>query len=421
MEWRRYIVHADLNHCYAQIEEMKDPHLRDIAMAVGGNEEKRHGIILAKNDKARLYGIKTGESLREAYRKCPELYVIKPHYEEYIYYTSKVKDIYRRYTDKVESFGLDEAWFDLTDTKKLFGDPLKLARKIQMEVYEEYGLTVSMGISFNKIFAKLGSDMDKKMGFTIIAPDDFKEKIYGLAVDDLLYVGKATKKKLEERGIMTIGDLAHRDIHYLKSILGKNGEMLWYFASGHEYSEVKDVSYTRTVKSISNGVTAIRDLRTIDDIRMILWNLAESVASRLKDIAKLGFTVYLALRDKDLSYITRQKKIPFATDIASEIFGAAMELVYMNVRIYKSGELENHYRSITLGISDLIMKPSYIEDDFFGESAKREKERKIDKAMDEIRSKYGFSKVKRLVAELDEELTDFDPKGDHIIHPESWF
>ena len=220
---------------------------------------------------------------------------------------------------------------------------------------------------------------------------------------------------------MTIGDLAHRDIHYLKSILGKNGEMLWYFASGHEYSEVKDVSYTRAVKSISNGVTAIRDLRTIDDIRMILWNLAESVASRLKDIAKLGFTVYLALRDKDLSYITRQKKVPFATDIASEIFGAAMELVYMNVRIYKSGELENHYRSITLGISDLIMKPSYIEDDFFGESLKREKERKIDKAMDEIRSKYGFSKVKRLVAELDEELTDFDPKGDHIIHPESWF
>ena len=300
MKWPRYIVHADLNHCYAQIEEMFDPSLRRIPMAVGGDEEKRHGIILAKNDMARSYGIKTAETLRDALGKCPNLHIVPPNYKRYAYYTERVKDIYRRYTDKVESFGLDEAWLDLTASTKLFGEPIELAHKIQAEVYRELGLVVSMGISFNKVFAKLGSDMDKHGGFIIISPDDYKEKIYDKEVSDLLYVGRATKDKLERHGIYTIGDIARQDPQYLRKMLGKVGVMLWRFASGYDDSEVKDVAYSRDVKSVSNGITAVRDLKTIDDVRMIMWVLAEAVASRLKDMNKVGMVVSIAMRDTNL-------------------------------------------------------------------------------------------------------------------------
>ena len=199
---KRTIVHADLNHCYAQIEEMKFPALRDVPMAVGGHEESRHGIILAKNDKAKAYGIKTAETLRDAYKKCPELLIIHPNYGDYMYYTEKVKDIYREYSDRVESFGLDEAWIDLTHTVSLFGDPIKTAKIMQERVYSELGLSVSMGISFNKVFAKLGSDLDKRKGFTVISEDNYLEMTEDLSVDSLIFIGGATTKKLAELGIV---------------------------------------------------------------------------------------------------------------------------------------------------------------------------------------------------------------------------
>lgn len=205
---KRVIVHSDINHCYAQIEEMLRPQLRNVPMAVGGSEEKRNGIILAKNDLAKAKGIRTGESLREARRKCPDLLIIHPDYDAYIYYTEKIKDIYRRYTDRVESFGLDEAWIDLTHSQRLFGDGIDLARRIQDEVFETYGITVSMGVSFNKIFAKLASDLLKHKGFVVVTEDDFKEFIWPLPAEDLLMVGSRTRKKLNEMRIFTIGDLA---------------------------------------------------------------------------------------------------------------------------------------------------------------------------------------------------------------------
>ena len=227
----RVIFHIDINHCYAQIEEMKYPALRDVPMAVGGHEETRHGIILAKNDLAKKYGIKTGESLREAREKCEDLLIIPPSYDDYIYYTGEVKKIYRRYSDHVESFGLDEAWIDYTDFAKLFGDPENIVRKIQTEVKREIGLDVSAGLSWNKIFAKLGSDRKKPDGPAVITRDNYQETVWPLPASDLLYVGPATTRKRLARGIHTIGELAVYPQKYLKKAMGAAGVMISVFAN----------------------------------------------------------------------------------------------------------------------------------------------------------------------------------------------
>lgn len=196
-DMKRVIVHSDINHCYAQIEEMRHPELRNVPMAVGGSEEKRHGIILAKNDLAKAANIKTGESLRDAYRKCPNLTIVHPDYDAYMYYTEKIKDIYRKYTDRVESFGLDEAWIDLTPSQKLFGDGVELAKKIQDEVYDTYGMTVSMGVSFNKVFAKLGSDLFKHKGFALIQEEDVENIVWPLPVRRFIDGRYAHEKEFE--------------------------------------------------------------------------------------------------------------------------------------------------------------------------------------------------------------------------------
>ncbi len=421
MEWDRIIVHADLNHCYAQIEEMKYPELRNVPMAVGGHEEARHGIILAKNDLAKKFNIKTGESLREAYAKCPELLIIHPNYDDYMYYTEKVKDIYREYTDKVESFGLDEAWFELTGTENLFGNPIETARLIQKRVFDEFGLTVSMGVSFNKIFAKLGSDFDKRMGFTVISRENFEELVYPLPCEELLYVGRATKQKFNLYGIKTIGDIANSSIDFLKRILGKNGEMVWYFAKGHDISEVKQSTWSRDVKSVGNSITAIRDMQTLEDIQMVYTVLAESVASRMKDLGMKGSVLSISMRNNELQYFSRQRKIEVATNISEEILEIAMCLVRENVDVNRFGQLSMYYRSIGLSVSQLIGDTAEVQLNLFVNEEDRQKAKRLDIALDDIRNRFGFNVIKKCNLLVDRELTDFNPKGDNVIHPESWF
>ena len=279
----RVILHSDINHCYAQIEEMRHPELRKIPMAVGGHEEARHGIILAKNDMAKAYHIKTGESLREAYAKCPQLKIIHPDYEAYMYYTEQVKDIYREYTDKVESFGLDEAWIDLTQSISLFGSGKAIAQEIQKRVWQEIGLSVSIGVSYNKIFAKLGSDMQKPMGLVEIRKDNYQTLVWPLPVEDLFYVGRATKKKLRYYGIDTIGDLANLSKGWMKDHFGKMGELIWWFANGEDISEVALSGAKEPVKSVGNAITAPRDINTFEEAKIIYYVLVESVASRMRD------------------------------------------------------------------------------------------------------------------------------------------
>ncbi|MBO6046468.1 MAG: DNA polymerase IV [Erysipelotrichaceae bacterium] len=411
----RWIIHSDINHCYAQIEEMKYPSTRLVPMAVGGHEESRHGIILAKNDLAKACGVKTGESLREAIKKCPDLLIIHPRYDDYIYYTNAVKDIYRRYSDRVESFGLDEAWIDITHSAQLFGDPVLLARKIQKQVEIELGLKVSMGVSYNKVFAKIGSDISKHQGFLVVTKDNYQDIIWPLPIEDLFYVGYRTAPKLRARGIGTIGDLAKKSSAYLHSFLGKFGDTLWCFANGYDGVDVSLINQTQDIKSIGNGITAVRDMESIEDLKMVFYVLVESVATRLKEQGLKGDVISIALRNSDLASFSRQMKIDIPTNTASEIMETVMFLVH---KYYQEGV---RYRSINVTVAHLGPDDGREQLSFFVSDEERQKEKHLDEVIDQIREKYGHDKIKRLVTMQDQELTGFDPLEDHIIHPVGYF
>ena len=411
----RVVLHCDINHCYAQIEEMKHPELKNVAMAVGGHEESRHGIILTKNLLAKKYNIKTGESLREALKKCPDLLIIHPHYDDYLYYTEKVKDIYREYSDRVESFGLDEAWIDCTESVKIFGSGKEIAQIIQKRVLEEVGLTVSIGVSFNKIFAKLGSDMMKPMGLVVIDRDNFKETAWNLPVEDLLYVGRSTQIKLNLFGIKTIGDLAQFDIVALKRNLGKMGEIIWYFANGYDNSEVAITGTTSEIKSIGNGITTPKDITTFEEAKLVFYVLCESVASRAKEKGFVGKCISIHLRNTELKSISRQYKFENATNITEEMMPIILMLLKENY------DFSIPLRSITITLSHLLNEDCQVQCSLFESNSKHQKGYDLELTLDKIRSTYGFSSVKRCSMLLDEQLTSFNPKGDHIIFPQGYF
>ena len=207
----RVILHIDMNNFYASVETLYDPSLKDIPMAVGGDKERRHGIVLAKNMLAKAKGVKTAEALWEAERKCPGIKFVPPHFERYAKYSRLAKEIYMQYTDMVESFGLDECWLDVSESANLFGGGKKIAEEIRAAVKKEIGITVSVGVSWNKIFAKLGSDMKKPDAVTEITEENYRDLVWRLPVEELLYVGRATKNKLNKRGVYTIGQLANTD------------------------------------------------------------------------------------------------------------------------------------------------------------------------------------------------------------------
>ncbi len=411
----KIIVHADLNHCYAQIEEMKCPSLRNVAMAVGGNEKARHGIILAKNDIAKSYHIKTGESLREAYRKCPHLLVVPPNYEEYMYYTQQVKNIYQEYTSQVESFGLDEAWFDLTYSTSLFGDGIALAKTIQLRILNELGLRVSMGISDNKIFAKMGSDLDKNMGFTIINKKNYKQRIWSLPIEDLFYVGSATAKKLHQLHIFKIEDLATAPIEILQKKLGKIGEVLYQFAHGKDINNVLPSLYKQIPKSIGNSVTTPKDMTTYEEAKIVLQVLCESVASRLKEHKLQGRSIQLHIRNTNLSSSTKQCTLQHPTDISKELLQASLQL------LSKHHNFDIALRSIGVCVSSLCTPNTHVQLDLFHVAYTQDKARTLDCVMDEIRNKYGFHSIKKLNVLQDTTLSSFNPKGDHVIFPQGYF
>ena len=409
------ILHCDINHYYAQIEEMRYPHLRDVAMAVGGNEMSRHGIILAKNDIAKTYQIKTGESLREAYQKCPDLVVIPPDFPTYLYYSEKVKDIYRRYSDRVEEFGIDEAWVDVSESIHLFGSGMEIARSIQKSVIEEVGLTISIGISFNKVFAKLGSDLVKPSGIVMIGKEQYQSIVWPLAIDTLFYVGKATKAKLHQLQIETIGELACHDVGDIRGKLGKMGELIWWFANGVNVSEVALSGKQDEVKSVGNSITTAKNMENLEDARIVLFVLAESIASRLRQKGLKGKTIAVSYRTSKLQTFQSQKKIEQLTDISEEILETAYEL------LKKHYAFQEPLRSIGISVSHLRNDQGYSQIHLFRDEVKREKDEKLDIAMQAIRRKYGFEKIKRCCLEMDRTLTKFDPESEHVIHPTGYF
>lgn len=409
----KIILHIDINHCYAQMEEARYPELRLVPMCVGGSEETRSGIVLARNLHAKEFKVTTAEPLRDSFRKCPQLVVVQPDYDYYVYTSERIKDIYRGYTDLVESFGVDEAWLDLTHTCHLFGEPLEVAKTIQQRVLDEYGLTVSVGLSDNKIFAKLGSDYMKPSGLTIMNKHNYKEIVWPLPCQDLLYVGPSTQKKLNEINIYTIGDIAQSDIASLDKELGKVGAILWAFANGLDDSSVSiDV---RQAKSIGNGITTPKDMTNFEETKVVLYVLAESICSRMKDAGLVANVISLQMRDTSLHTFSRQRKLTQPTNVVGDIMPVVLQL------------LKEHYvftkplRSVTITGSKLVTEPNIGQISIFDDQKDSVQNFKVDTVMDDIRNKYGHDAIKRANMLLKEELTSFNPKGDHTIHPVGFF
>lgn len=408
----RVILHCDLNNFYASVECMKHPELKDKYVAVSGNAEERHGIILAKNEKAKKLGIKTGETIWQAKLKCPNLILLKANFHEYLAISKKVKRLYSEYSDRIESFGLDEAWIDCSESVALFGSGEEIAEQIRSRVKNEFDLTISIGVSFNKIYAKLGSDYKKPDAVTCFNKKNYKEKIFPLPVSDLLYVGKATEKKFREMGITTIGDLATSDKRLLSIRLGKMGEILHDFANGIDHSEVALFDNHTKLKSIGNGITAKRDMENLDDAILVLYVLCDSIAMRLRQNRKLGKCVSVHFRNKELISFSRQMTLNEESNLCEEIVKAAIELT------------KHHYnfdiamRSITVSVSQLIDEGTHRQLSLFNN---RDKIESIERCMDEIRGKFGVSSIFRANSLMDVELTSFSPIEDHVIFPQSYF
>ncbi len=405
------IAHIDLDSFYASVECLYNPDIRHLPVAVSGSVEERHGIVLAKNQLAKKYGVKTGETLIEAKRKCKDIVFVKANFSRYVEISKMVKDIYRRYTDQVESFGIDEAWLDLSNSTKLFGNPVKIVQEIQETVTKEIGITVSIGLSFNKTFAKLGSDQNKPNGLFVITPENYKEKIWKLPVSDLLYVGRATTKKLERLNIKTIGDLANADINILTSHLGKNGQMLHTFANGNDKSKVTKTSDEHLIKSIGNSLTLPRDLTTDEEVLAVFHMLSESVAKRLRKQNLKCNGIHISVRDKNLSTLQMQMVINNPTFLSAEIANIAFDL------FKKKYKFINPIRSLGVTAIDLSSAEQNVQLNLLFSDEKREKLETLEKTIDNIRDSFGYNKIQKGILMVDRGLTSRNIMSTNVIYP----
>lgn len=399
-----------MNNFYASVEILFDPTLKGKPVAVAGDEEARHGIVLAKNDIAKGFGIYTGQVLWEARQQCPGLVCVPAHYDRYLYFSGAAREIYTSYTNQVEPFGLDECWLDVTGSTGLFGDGPTIADNIRARIRQELGLTVSVGVSFNKVFAKLGSDMKKPDATTVITKENFRETTWALPVSDLLYVGPATTRKLARFGITTIGGLAQANVDLLYWLLGKNGIMLHRFANGLDRSGVRPYYLSPPIKSIGNSTTAPRDLVSLDDVKITLMALCESVAARLREQDCVCTTVAVGIRDNRLIHYDRQIRLVRPSANTMDLWEAAVELFR---RHHTAG---SPVRSLSVKASGLSLAESMEQLSLFPEEQKAQRRATIDRTLDKLRSKYGYFIIRRAVTLLDPAL-DLDAKGDHIIHP----
>lgn len=304
----RTILHSDCNCFYASVELLHHPELRGKPVAVGGDPEARHGIVLTADYTAKRYGVKTGMALWQAKQVCPDITFLPPRMDLYLRFSRMAQEIYADYTDKREPYGIDESWLDVTDSATLKGDGFHIAQEISSRMKKELGITVSVGVSFNKIFAKLGSDYKKPDAITTMYEDEFQRKAWCLPVSDLLYVGNATNKKLYSMGIRTIGDLAKSDETLLVRKLGKMGSILWAFANGYDESPVKLENTSAPVKSVGNSTTTPRDMETDEDVKIVLYILAESVAARLRENGFRCRTVEISVRCKETLRMSKKEK-----------------------------------------------------------------------------------------------------------------
>lgn len=383
---KKVILHCDMNNFFASVESLIDPSLKNKKMAVCGDRNERRGIVLAKNELAKKCGVTTAEPIWQALKKCPDLITVLPHYNYYSYFSQRAKDIYMRYTDFIEPFGIDECWLDVTDSVKLFGSGEEIAKQIRNTVRNELGLTISVGVSFNKIFAKLGSDIKKPDAVTIIGEEDYKEKIYKLPVGSLLGVGKSTQLTLECMGINTIGKLASIPLESVKKKLGKQGETIWKYANALDRSCVERHDFKRVIKSVSRGTTTPKDLKTDEEVKKIISSLSVAVARQLRREGLTAGCIQLSLKDNSL--VIQDFQCSLSRDSNNAIF-IADEAFKLFKKRYK---WDKTIHSITVRVTNLLADDT-TQLSLFYSAETFLKTKCVDEAVDDINLKFGKSSV----------------------------
>lgn len=379
----RTILHSDMNCFYASVEMMLDPSLRGKPVAVCGSTENRHGIVLAKSELAKKAGVKTGMVNWEARQLCPGLIMVKPQYDQYLKYSELARNIYQRYTDQVEPYGMDECWLDVTGSYRVCGDGMKIAESIRQEIKEELGLTVSIGVSYNKIFAKLGSDMKKPDAVTEIPEDSFQEKVWPLPASDLLFVGRATAAKFNKYGIHTIGDIAATDPEFLRRLLGVNGLQLWKYAAGKDDTPVMHKDFVSPIKSVGHGITCTADLENEDEVWKVMLELSQDIGHRLRIHKLKASGIQISVRSNDLGFRQYQAPLSLSTQSPSVIAHKAIQIFHDNYRWTMP------VRAVTVRAINLRPKDDPEQINLFTDMRRVEKAERLDDCIEEIRRRFG--------------------------------
>ncbi len=385
----RVILHCDLNNFFASVSLLFNPTLASLPVAVCGDQENRHGIVLAKNEIAKSYGVKTAETIFEAKNKCPDLVTLPPLHREYHRYSDLARAVYARYTDMIEPFGIDECWLDVTGSRLLFGGGEEIADRIRKDIRTELGITASVGVSFNKVFAKLGSDMKKPDGTTVISRENFKTTIWPLPISVLLFAGKKTTQKLNSAGIFTVGDVAACSEITLTRLLGKSGAELKKYALGEDEAPVVTPSENDIPKSISRSVTLAKDFCDYESIRRTFLKLAQSVSDSLRRHSLYASGVQIHLRTASLTVKECSRLYPETTNSAFVIAERGMEILKQNYM------LSEPLRSVGIGVYRLTKEESAVQEDLFGQSEKQINQEKIENSIYALRKKFGASTIAR--------------------------
>ncbi len=385
----RIILHCDLNNFFASVSLLFNPTLRDLPVAVCGDSENRHGIVLAKNEIAKSFGVKTAEAIFEAKRKCSDLVTLPPLYKEYEEYSLKAREIYSRYTDMIEPFGIDECWLDVTGSTVLFGSGEEIAHKIRKDIKRELGLTISVGVSFNKVFAKLGSDMKKPDAVTVISKENYKQKVWPLPINDLLFVGKSTFEKLKSIGITTIGDITLCDDKTLLRLLGKNGIELKKHALGEDNSPVVPFTEQTKPKSVGKSTTTSTDFENDEQVWAAFLGFAESISETLREHKLYATGVQVHIRTASLSVREFSKTFPDGTNCAITLAKRGFEL------FKEQYHFAEPLRSVGLRAINLKEECSAQQIDMFGQEENDRKTEKVEDSLYKVRQKFGKEAVKR--------------------------
>ena len=384
----RVILHCDMNGFFASVELLSHPELRDRPMAVCGSPDKRHGIILAKNELAKKAGVVTAETVWQALKKCPDLQFVPPHMSKYKHYSRLINEIYQRFTDMVEPFSIDESWLDVTASRSLFGSGKVIADTIRETVKRELGLTLSAGVSFNKIFAKMGSEYKKPDATTLITRENYRQLLWPLPAREMFFVGKVTAKKLSASGINTIGDIALANPDVLEHMLGKQGRQLWEYTNGLDNSPVARSGEAEKIKSVGNGVTFTRDLLTEEDLITAVTSLSDTVAGRLRKYGMKACGVKVDIKDPYFKVISRQKQLFSPTNLAFDLSRAALEIIHAS---WKTGSPIRMLTITGINLTDEIFDEQLSL--FSGDSKSRIKDEQVERTMDKVRKKYGSSSI----------------------------